>query len=159
MKQLFYKRYHLLFVLIFSSLWFGSCNVPKEQAEETTETMVANKADKYATESKVLGYEKWKDMSVEERWHALSPARRNHLRENPDAMPYFKKMIAAFPEMEDVPAQPTSNKNYTNLYGNKVTPKTTEEWWNSFSEQRKKFMRENPELFPDFQPFFDNENE
>lgn len=137
-----------------------SCNVTKDKQDQSSQNTTQT-----GTDTKIAGngsgkdvdYEDFKNMSLEERWRSFSPERRNSLRENPDLYPYYKPFIAAEPNME--PEGTITHDNNTLPYtidsDSPGKPKTTEEWWNSFSEERKTFMRQNPESYPDFVPFFD----
>jgi hypothetical protein len=144
------KKHALLLLSLFLVLL--SCNT-KQVQENALATPTPNEEGK----AKKVSYEEFKNMSVEERWHSFSAARRNWLRENPNKYPYFKPMIAQYPDMEEE-APRAEPINYESLDPNKVAestnPTTLEDWWNSFSEKRKAYMRANPEKYPEFQPYF-----
>jgi len=144
------KIHALLLISLFLVLL--SCNTKQVQENTLTAPPPLEQG-----KSKKVSYEDFKNMSVEERWHSFSAARRNWLRENPDKYPYFKPLIAQYPDMEEE-APRAEPINYEHLNPSQVaqsaTPKTLEEWWNSFSEKRKTYMRANPEKYPEFQPYF-----
>ncbi|MGB1205712.1 MAG: hypothetical protein ACPG5B_08710 [Chitinophagales bacterium] len=144
-------------ILVLPNL-FGACNVAKDQAEESNEQDMQIISD-IGKEHLAVGYAEFKKMNVEERWNALSPARRNYFRENPDRSTYFLPMVKAYPDMEEIPnAEPPRYDSEESKESKKIVvpPKTPEEWWNEFSEARKKYMRENPELFPEFKHLLEN---
>lgn len=156
----FYKPYHtfLMLLLLLSSI--TACNVAKDKTEQVkqnqektgNETIIAadGKTDKQTD------YEDFKNMSLEERWRSFSPERRNYLRQNPDIYPYYKPFITAEPNMEPEGTITHTSQQLPNIDSESPeTPKTPEEWWKTFSEDRKNYMRQHPEYYPEFVPFFD----
>ena len=131
---------------------FGACNIAKDQAEDTSKQDMRIISDA-GKEHLAVGYSEFKKMNLEERWNALSPSRRNYFRENPDRSTYFLPMVKAYPDMEEIVNAPSVQYDSDEAKDRKntvVPPKTPEEWWGGFSEARKKYMRENPSLFPEF---------
>lgn len=105
-----------------------------------------------------VDYESFAAMNAEERWNALSPERRNYLRLNPDLYPYFKPLIAAYPNMEEVAAANMPSNNTSpppNAFMDEGKHKTPAEWWASFSESRRQYMIQNPQYYPQFKEFID----
>jgi len=109
------------------------------------------------TSPKQPSFESFKQMNHEQQWNSFSPERRNYLRENPDVYPAYKSFIEASPELEEIVA--STNAAKSNSVRPSVSPgkkkKTNEEWWNSFSEKRKKYMREHADEYPDFKEFIE----
>lgn len=153
------NRRLLLFVCLCGGI--AACNVAKDKTDQTTaatQPQTINNEVQVAgnTQNKQVDYEDFKNMSLEDRWRSFSPERRNYLRQNPDIYPYYQPFIAAEPNME-----PEGSIIHTDMQLPAIdsespeTSKTPEQWWNSFSEDRKAFMRQNPQYYPDFVPFFD----
>lgn len=133
------------------------CNLTKDKTTTAAEPDPA-KADVNLTQNKAVegdNYEDFRNMSLEERWRSFTPERRNYLRQNPDLYAYYKPFIDAEPNFEpegtiqyNTQLLPTINSDVPDK------PKTPEEWWNSFSEDRKEYMRQNPQYYPEFVQFF-----
>jgi len=137
---------------------FGACNVAKDHAEDSTTKEMKIISD-VGREHLAVGYAEFKKMNLEERWNALSPSRRNYFRTYPDRSTYFLPMVKAYPDMEEIvnlASKSEDNEETKNHENVEVPLKTPEQWWNEFSEVRKKYMRENPELFPDFKHLLEN---
>lgn len=145
-----------LFLLLCS---ITACNVAKDKTDTTnnTQTATGNELKVAGTQSgKQVDYEDFKNMSLEERWRSFSPERRNYLRQNPDLYPYYKPFITAEPNMEPESTITHTSQQLPNIdTETPETPKTPEEWWKTFSEDRKTYMRQHPEYYPEFVPFFD----
>ncbi|OWY23479.1 hypothetical protein C7N43_15250 [Sphingobacteriales bacterium UPWRP_1] len=155
----FYKPYNAVLLLVLLLGTITACNVAKDKTDTTNNTQAAT-----GNEIKVAGtqpanqveYEDFKNMSLEERWRSFSPERRNYLRQNPDIYPYYQPFIAAEPNMEPEGTIVHTNQQLPAIdTESPETPKTPEEWWKTFSEDRKAYMRQHPEYYPDFVPFFD----
>ena len=157
-------KYQLIALMAVCSYFFA-CNTAKDPMPSTPNTAtVVGKATDNASRTQIdyESYrEKFKSMSIEERWTLLSPQRRNYLRENPDQYPYFKEMIAHYPDMEEVseadqamhqqgPQEAAFVENMA------IKPQTPAEWWVTFSETRKTYMRQNPDLYPDFKTIIES---
>jgi len=135
---------------------FGACNIAKDQAEDSSQQDMRIISD-VGKEHLAVGYSEFKKMNVEERWKALSPSRRNYFRENPHRSTYFLPMVKAYPDMEELlNAEPPKydSQEAKDQKNTVIPPKTPEEWWSEFSDARKKYMRENPNLFPEFKHLF-----
>ncbi len=140
----------LLLVLISSS-----CNTTMKDPRDHSAVPATSAYDKDA--SNTVGYDEFKNMSVEERWHSLSPARRNSLRQDPNRYQYFKNMIAAEPDMEEVPLDAPADPPpavQVPAFSDINIEWTPEQWWNSFDESRKQYIRTHPDEYPQFKPFF-----
>ena len=99
-------------------------------------------------------YEEFQKMTPEERWHSLSPARRNYLRQNPNVYPYLKPYIDADPDLEPEPANPTPVQNQAPAFQGQSADflnYSPDQWWGQLPPEWKQFIREHPELFPEYQ--------
>ncbi len=159
-------------LVILLLIGFTACNVSKEQdniKKETSKLAINNASDKTSTdkpktEDRAIGYAKFKKMSVEERWHVLSPSRRNQLRGEPDLYPYFKPMIAKYPDIEEMSARDPAipvEESPVNPYAQYefktfTAEKSVEQRWNEFSEKRKTYMKAHPEKYPEFKKYLEN---
>ncbi len=138
---------------------FSSCNVAKDQLEDKQGTVEAVGAKSTDNAQNRTSYAEFSQMSVEEQWQSLSPNRRNYLRENPDLYPRFADLIAAEPAMEQAPPIQQMNNPPESSVPQESTPGTPQEWWDTFSESRKQYMREHIEQYPDFQDIIESETE
>lgn len=149
----FHHCYRLL--VITTLLSAAACNTIRDNNLDRT-TLQSSQQPAATPGAQQSNYDNFKTMSVEERWHSLSPARRNSLRQDPNRYPYFKNMIAAEPDMEEVPPNTPADPPpaiQAPAFSEAGYERTPEEWWNSFDESRKKYIREHPEEYPQFKPF------
>lgn len=148
MKPLFTCHIVLLGCCICLS---SACNSSREAKEQALTTV----AQPTVATPQAPTYEEFRKMTAEERWRTASPARRNYLRQNPNLYPYMTAIILADPEMEEEPPPSPPNPNQAPAFSQQpnILEYTPEQWWNSFSTERKKHIREHPELFPEFKDF------
>lgn len=134
----------------------GSCNITKDKSDtgNAGKSKLSSSVEVGDVKVQDVDYEDFKDMTVEERWRSFTPERRNYLRQNPDLYVYYKPFIAAEPNMEQEGTIQYSGVQHKVDSESPGQPKTAEEWWNSFSEERKAYMRQNPQYYPEFVPFF-----
>lgn len=148
------KKTSLLFLCAL--LLTYSCNAAKESDKNESQVTTA----KPASSTVQVDYDSFKNMNAEQRWHALSAERRNYLRLNPDLYPYFKPMIALEPNMEEVAAGDLPINNTApnpHAFSEEGKQKTPQEWWDSFSESRKKYMKEHAAEYPLFKEIIEKE--
>ena len=155
----------ILTLLCLLGVCWSACNTTKDQVPTTPHTAtVVGKTSEQSSRTQI-DYESYREkfqaMSVEERWNILSPQRRNYLRENPDQYPYFKSMIARYPDMEEVSeaAQPIHQQGPQEtafMESMALKPQTHAEWWATFSETRKTYMRQHPDQYPDFKAIIES---
>ncbi len=150
------------FIILFILSILLGCNVTKDTEElEEVNRLVAPAPDP-ATQR--LSYDQIKDLPTEEQWKHLSPKRRNYLRQHPDLYPKFKSLIAANPTMEEVSNPPSLPNNINQSSTRNADPsyvppeqRTPAQWWATFSEKRKAYMREHADEYPDFKEFLKEE--
>ena len=151
-----YMRRYCLITLACTALFAYGGNATKDTEKNEPQVTKSTPAS-----SKVqVDYDSFKNMDVEQRWHALSAERRNYLRLNPDLYPYFKPMIALEPNMEEVAAGDLPINNTApnpHAFSEEGKQKTPQEWWDSFSESRKKYMIEHANEYPLFKEIIEKE--
>lgn len=151
-------RYNvLLLISFFTCVIFLSCNTSRYGEESATKGTVTNDVNTpNDTLSDANSSKNFDDMTVEEKWRSLTPARRNSLRQNPNLYPYFQTMIAAEPDLEEEgPREQEHLQGWDDkIYTDPPQNVDYEALWNSFSEERKQYMRQHPANYPNFQPYF-----
>lgn len=149
--------YLTLFWGIFALFALSACNAGQQSKETqiSPKTTASNNTEKSL--SPTTSREDFSKMTLEERWKSLSPSRRNALRMDCSAYPYFKPMIAADPNMEEESAA-QQNEPATIPMQAAIKPqpeKTPAEWWATFSTEFKDYLRKHPEEAGEFKPFLD----
>lgn len=144
-----------IFFGVLCSFFTMSCNITKDKTDNSKSAKPEMSSTVQVNNEKVqdVDYEDFRNMTVEERWRSFSPERRNYLRQNPDLYAYYKPFIAAEPNMEPEGTVQHTGIQYSVDSNSPDQPKTLEEWWNSFTEERKAYMRQNPQYYPEFAEF------
>lgn len=145
--------WHVHFLGIMISIILTSttaCNTSTQL--ETNQTNQLAKKNNTEPVSQVT-LDEFRKMTVEQRWQTASPSRRNYIRENLDKYPDYAKIVAQEPNKEYEPPVP----QVRDLTQTSNTPppeqRTPAEWWATFSEERKTYMKQHPEFYPEFSEF------
>ena len=135
-----------------------SCNITKDKSDNSNaaKSKLSSSVEVGNVKVQDVDYEDFKGMTVVERWRSFTPERRNYLRQNPELYAYYKPFIAAEPNIEPEGTIQYSGVQHKVDSESPGQPKTAEEWWNSFSEERKAYMRQNPQYYPEFEQFFND---
>jgi hypothetical protein len=134
-------------------LLLSACNSARESKEQVGTVTANNQTHKEPS------YEEFKNMTPEERWRTASPTARNYLRQHPNRHPDMTRFVLAEPDMEEEPPRPALNTQnqapaFTQPQADFMNY-TPEQWWDSFTPERKQYMRAHPEEYPQFKAFFD----
>lgn len=141
---------YFTYLLLLCSM--GSCKLQQNSIETDNNSKPIAVAQPTAKTS--LTPEEFRNLSPEEQWLALAPWRRNMIRKNPTAYKKYAQIAAKSPNLEPEPEIEYINDLYKQPLPAPPPKKTLAQWWESFSEERKNFMKQNPNSYPEFKPFF-----